>query len=294
MKKSFTITVCVLFAFLAFVVLGKPESAAAAVDSSKKTIKIAYVEWPCAVATTHIVKTAIEDRLGYPCEILPVSVAVKFQALATGQADATVCAWLPNTQKSYWEKVKEKGVEDLGPLVGGAKLGWVVPDYVPYTSIEELKGKSKEFGGKIYGIDPGAEYMDNSRKAIKDYGLDGFELVDGSDAIMVAMLADSVRKKRPVIVTGWAPHWKFGRWDLHFLDDPKKLFGEEERIHTLVRAGLKEEMPDLYAFLDKFHFTGPKQLQGLMAENVEKGANPAKNARKFVDENKDLVDSWFK
>ena len=167
-----------------------------ALAAAKKPVRIVYVEWPCAVVTTNIAKVVIEERLGRPCEILPVSVAVKFQSLALGEADATVAAWLPNTQKLYWEKVQSK-VEDLGPIVGGARLGWVVPDYVPYTSIEQLRGKAKEFGGKIYGIDPGAAYMEHSEKAIKEYGLDRVTLIEGSDAVMVAMLATAIQKKEP-------------------------------------------------------------------------------------------------
>lgn len=265
----------------------------AAFAADTKPVRIVYVEWPCAVATTYIAKVVIEEKLGRPCEILPVSVAVKYQSLALGEADATVCAWLPNTQKTYWEKVRDT-VEDLGPIVGGARLGWVVPDYVPYTSIEDLKGRAKEFDGKIYGIDPGAEYMTTSEKAIKGYGLDGFELVEGSDAVMVAVLADAIKRKKPVVVTGWAPHWKFGRWDLHFLDDPKGYFGTAEEIHSLARKGLKEDMPDVHAFLGKFTYVDTKQLQTLMAENEEKGANPLENARKFVREHPDQVAAWLR
>jgi len=261
--------------------------------ADKKPVRLVYVEWPCAVATTYIVKVVIEEKLGYPCEVLPVSAAVKFQSLALGEADATVCAWLPNTQKQYWEKVKDT-VQDLGPLVGGARLGWVVPDYVTYTSIKDLKGKAKEFDGKIYGIDPGAEYMETSEKAIKGYGLDGFELVEGSDAVMVAMLADAIKRQKPIVVTGWAPHWKFGRWDLHFLDDPDGYFGTAEEIHTLVRKGLQEDMPEVYNFLDNFAYVDTKQLQSLMAENEEPGADAMENARKFVRENPEQVASWLK
>lgn len=267
--------------------------AAAAFAADKKPVRLVYVEWPCAVATTNIVKVVIEERLGHPVEMLPVSVAVKYQSLAVGEADATVAAWLPNTQKDYWEKVKGS-VEDLGPLVSGARLGWVAPDYVPYTSIEELRGKAGEFGGKIYGIDPGASYMATSEKAIAAYGLDGFTLMEGSDAVMVSMLADAIKNKRPIIVTGWTPHWKFGRWDLHFLDDPKGFFGTDEEIHTLARKGLKDDMPDVYNFLDKFAFTDISQLQTLMAQNEEKGADPMENARKFVREHKDQVDGWLR
>lgn len=257
------------------------------------SVRIVYVEWPCAVITTHIAKVVIEEKLGLKCEIIPVSAAVKYQSLATGEADATVCAWLPNTQKTYWAKVKNK-VEDLGAIVGGAKLGWVVPDYVPYTSIEELQDKAKEFGGKIYGIDPGAEYMSTTEKAITGYGLKGFTLMEGSDATMVAVLADAIRRKEPVIVTGWAPHWKFGRWQLHFLDDPKGYFGEAEEIHAVVRQGLERDMPTVYAFLSEFTYVDTQQLQTLMAETD--GKNDAAIdaiARKFVDKHPEQVAGWL-
>lgn len=260
--------------------------------AQKQKVTLVYVEWPCAVVTTNIAKVVIEDTLGHPCEILPVSVAVKYQSLAQGEADATVCAWLPITQKTYWTKVKNR-VDDLGVIVGGAKLGWVVPDYVPYKSIPELKGKAKEFDGKIYGIDPGAEYMNTSEKAIKGYGLDGFTLIEGTDATMMAALADAVRRKQPVVVTGWAPHWKFGRWDLHFLDDPEGYFGEAEEIHAVGRKGLKENMPDVHAFLSKFHYIDTKQLQKLMAEVQDTKSDPYVVAKKFVSENKELVNSWL-
>ena len=283
--KTFLLSLAV-FALLA-------AGAAPAVAAKADPVRLVYVEWPCAVATTNIAKVVIEEKLGRECEILPVSVAVKYQALATGQADATVCAWLPNTQKTYWDKVKDR-VHDLGPLVGGAKLGWVVPDYVPYTSIEELKGKAGEFAGKIYGIDPGAEYMANSEKAIKGYGLDGFSLMEGSDAIMVAALADAIRRKEPIIVTGWAPHWKFGRWPLHFLDDPKGYFGGSEEIHTLVRRNFEKDMPDVYAFLDDFSYTDTQQLQTLMAENEKKNEKEIyENARKFVRDHPEQVAKWL-
>ena len=264
-----------------------------ALAAEKKTVKLVYVEWPCAVVTHSIAKVAIEERLGYTVELIPVSVPVKFQAIASGEADATLAAWLPTTQGTYMEALKGK-LLDLGPLVTGTRIGWVVPDYVPYKSIEELRGKAKEFKGKIFGIDPGAVYMETSEKAIGEYGLDGFTLDTSNDAVMVAMLADHIKRNEPVIVTGWAPHWKFGKWNLHFLDDPKKLFGEEEAIHTVVRLGLKEDMPDVYQALDAFAFIDTVQLQQLMAENNEKGADPLENARAFVRNNKEQVDSWFK
>lgn len=69
---------------------------------------------------------------------------------------------------------------------------------------------------------------------------------------MTAELANAIRKLDWIVVTGWVPHWKFARYRLKFLDDPEKVYGGEETIHTLVREGLKEDMPEIYAFLEIF------------------------------------------
>ena len=262
--------------------------------AKKRTVRLVYVEWPCAVVTHNLAKAAIEERLPqYEVELIPVSVPLMFQAISTGEAEATMAAWLPNLHTSYLHNLKGK-ITDLGPLVTGARLGWVVPDYVPYTSIEDLRGHAAEFKGNIYGIEPGAVYMDQSAQAIEEYGLEGFTLVESSDAVMVAMLEEAINKNEPVVVTGWAPHWKFGKWNLHFLADPKELFGGEEAIHAVGRSGLNNDMPEIYNFLSNFFFTDSVQLQRLMAENMLQGANEMENARKFIKENKDQVDIWFK
>ena len=261
---------------------------------AKQQVRLVYVEWPCAVVTHNLAKVAIEERLPqYEVELIPISVPLMFKALSTGEAEATMAAWLPSTHRTYIDSLQGK-IVDLGPLLTGTKLGWVVPDYVPYRSIEDLRGHAAEFNGNIYGIEPGAIYMDDSARAIIEYNLEGFTLVESSDAVMVAMLEEAIKKNAPVVITGWAPHWKFGRWDLHFLEDPKGLFGTEEGIHTVVRMGLETDMPEIYRFLDNFSFTDAAQLQRLMAENMEKGTDAMENARKFVRENPEQVDSWFK
>ncbi len=187
-------------------------------DDSKK-VTLAYVEWDCATASTNLAKAVIEERLGYECEILPVSAAAMWQAVGTGDVDGLVTAWLPVTHKEYLERVKDK-VEDLGALVGGAKLGWVVPSYVTIDSIEQLNANADKFDGKIIGIDPGAGLMSLSEEAVKQYNLDNMELMEGSGATMTAALADAIKNKKWVVVTGWSPHWMFGRWDLKYLKDP--------------------------------------------------------------------------
>jgi len=257
-----------------------------------KKVKLAYVEWDCATTSTNVAAAVIKEKLGYDVEMLPVTAAAMWQALGTGDVDAMVTAWLPVTHKDYFEKVKSK-VENLGPLVKGAGLYWVVPDYVTVDSIADLKGKADKFGGKIIGIDPGSGLMKLSEKAVKEYGLKDYTLMEGSGATMTAALADAIKNKKWIVATGWAPHWMYGRWQLKNLKDPKKVLGEAEEIDTVVRKDLKKDMPDVYAFLDRFHWKDAAQLQSVMAWNQEKGADPYKNALKFIKENPKLVDSWL-
>lgn len=262
---------------------------AAAAD---KKVKLAYVEWDCALTTTNVVAAVLKEKMGYEVEMLPVAAAAMWQAVATGDVDAMVTAWLPVTHKEYFEKLKDK-VENLGPLATGAGLFWVVPSYVTIDSIADLKGNAARFDGKIIGIDPGAGLMRLSEKALKEYGLSEYTLVEGSGATMTAALADAIKNKKWIVVTGWAPHWKYGRWELKNLADPKKILGEAEEIDTVVRKGLKDDMPEVYAFLDRFHWKDAGQLQTVMARNQEKGADPYKNAVTFINENPDQVDAWL-
>lgn len=258
--------------------------------AEKMDLTISYVEWSETVASTNVIKVALEEK-GYHVKIVPLSGAAMWQSVATNEADAFVAGWLPVTHGAYFAKLKDK-VEDLGPNVSGAKIGWAVPTYVNINSIEDINANAAEFDGKVIGIDPGAGIMKASEKAIKDYGLK-VKLVEGSDATMTAVLKDAYAKKQPIIVTAWTPHWMFATWDLKYLADPKGVFGGNEDIHTIVSKSLKASSPEAYKILDNFHWSLEDQ-QGVMVQNEKPGANPADTAKAWVDANKDKVEAWYK
>ncbi len=256
----------------------------------QKKIKLVYVEWSDAVASTNVMQILLED-MGYKVEALPVSAAAMWQSVATGNADAMVAAWLPTTHKHYYEKVKEK-VVNLGPNVEGTRIGLVVPEYVTIDSIAELSENAEKFDNKIIGIDPGAGIMSSTEKAMEEYNLDSMKLMEGSGATMTAALKGAIQDKERIVITGWTPHWKFLRWDLKYLEDPQKVYGEAGHVDTVVRKGLKEDMPDVYQLLDKFHWD-VKDVERIMMWNQEKGADPYKNAKRWVKENPDKVKKWM-
>lgn len=259
--------------------------------ADKGKVELAYVEWSCATASANVVKAVLQEKLGYDVEIIPVSAAAMWQALSTGDVDGMTTAWLPVTHGHYMEKVKDN-VVDLGPNCEGAGIGLVVPAYVTIDSIDQMNDCADKFDGKIIGIDPGAGIMSKTEEAVKDYGLTNFELLEGSGAMMTAVLKDKISKNEWVVVTGWTPHWKFARWDLKYLKDPKGVYGGAETINTVVRKGLKEDMPEVYNFLDNFNWTLAEigQVQGWNSE----GADPYDSAKRWIKENPERVEEWIK
>lgn len=283
--KRITLLCGILVMSLVLVVSGQ------AFAGKKPKVKIAYVEWACATASSNVVAAVIKEKLGYDCELIPVSAAAMYQALATGDVDVITTAWLPVTHKDYMAKIKDK-VVDLGPNLHGARLGLVVPTYVTIDSVDQLNASEEKFDGKIIGIDPGAGLMSMAEKSLKAYNMNKMELLEGSGAMMTAMLGNAIKKKEWIVVTGWAPHWKFGRWDLKILKDPKGVFGAEETINTIVRKDLKKDMPKVYALLDSFKWT-TAEIGQVMVWNQD-GMDPAKSATKWIKENPDMVNAWLK
>lgn len=150
-------------------------------------------------------------------------------------------------------------------------------------------GVGEDFEYKIYGIDPGAGIMMATEKAIEEYNLEKWELVESSGTAMTAALTQAYKNNEPIIVTGWTPHWKFAKYDLKYLEDPKNIYGGDEQIHTIVRKGLKEDHPSAYAFLDKFSWE-PADMESVMVEAMDSEFESA--AANWVKANGETVDSW--
>src|SRR5690606_10501500 len=114
---------------------------------------------------------------------------------------------------------------------------------------------SEQVEHTIIGIEPGAGLTGLSEKTLEEYdNLEGWELEESSTAGMLTLLGQAIENEEPIIVTGWAPHYKFTQYDLKFIEDPKGTLGEVESIHTIARLGFEEEMPNAYKILDAFEW----------------------------------------
>lgn len=148
----------------------------------------------------------------------------------------------------------------------------------------------EEMNYAITGIEPGAGVFQAAEKAVEEYGLDGWEVQASSSGAMATALGEAYENEEPIIVTGWSPHWKFAKYDLKYLEDPKEVFGGEETIHTMVREGLEDDLPEAYAVLDNFEWTA-EDLEEVMLE-ITDGADPKEAASEWIEANEDKVAEW--
>ncbi|WP_026895292.1 glycine betaine ABC transporter substrate-binding protein [Clostridiisalibacter paucivorans] len=259
-------------------------------EEAKGEVKLGVVNWAEGIAMTNLAEAILEDKMGYDVTVTNADAGLIFTSLAKGDYDAFLDGWLPITHQSYMEEFGDK-IEDLGYNFEGARIGLVVPEYVDINSIEEMNEVKDQFDGKIIGIDSGAGIMSATERAIEEYGLD-YELMAGSGPVMTAALADAINKEEPIIVTGWQPHWKFARYDLKFLEDPKTVYGETENLHTITRKGLSEDRPELAQFFKNFKLDS-QQLGSLMGMIADSDKEPIEVAREWMNENEELVNSWI-
>jgi len=259
---------------------------------AKEKIKIGWTAWSDAEFVTKLAERILEKRMGYDVELLQTDIAPQYQGLATGSIDIMLMSWQPNTHEDYLKKVCAK-VVNLGLLYTNARLGWVVPDYIPESelnSIEDLKKPEvrKKLDGVITGIDPGAGLTRLSKKAIEDYGLD-YDLQVSSGAGMTAALERAVRRKEWIVVTGWSPHWMFGAYDLRYLEDPKGVLGKAERVHALAREGFYQDHVEAASFFSRMQIP-IDDLQKAMYDAQETSYKKA--VTKYMENNSKRVDYW--
>src|SRR5699024_10150422 len=229
----------------------------AGASQGKDAIKIGYFDWSDNLFITNVIDTILTERMDRETDLVKADPALVYQGVAEGELDFHADAWLPETHADYYSRVIDD-VIDLGAVYTRAKLGWVVPEYIPedaISSIEDLKSDEvrDKLDGRIVGIDPGAGLTRLSKQVMEDYGLSdfGYELSVSSDAGMTAALRRAIDNEEWIVVTGWSPHWKFGRWDVRYIADRRGTLGGIERADILARKGFYVDEPEVYEMLDR-------------------------------------------
>ncbi|WP_029620081.1 glycine betaine ABC transporter substrate-binding protein [Pseudorhizobium marinum] len=256
-------------------------------------VKIGWSAWSDAEFATKLAAKLIEDELGQDVELVQTDVAPLYQGVSRGDLDLMMMAWLPQTHADYYARVKDD-VETIGTVYDGAKLGWIVPNYIPEDMISSIEDLSKDevkekLDSTIQGIDPGAGLTRLSQQAVKDYGLDDYNLQISSEAGMLTTVDRAMRSEDWFVATSWSPHWMFGKYDVRYIEDPKKSLGEAEHVDILARKGFQEDRPEVAAFLSRMKMP-IADLEAGMFNAQETSYEEA--VAQYIEDHPDQVDAW--
>lgn len=257
------------------------------------------VGWTDITATT-AATTLVLEALGYATETKVLSVPVTYAGLAQGDIDVFLGNWMP-TMEGDIAQYREAGTVDtvrtnlegakytLATNAAGAALG--IRDF------KDIAAQKAALDGRIYGIEPG----NDGNRLILDmieggpFGLDGFEIVESSEAGMLSEVKRATDAGRPIVFLGWEPHPMNANFALTYLTGGDDYFGPDlggAIVATNTRAGYVGECANTGKLLQNLSFTLAMENE-IMGAILNDGAEPAAAAKSWLAANPDAWGAWL-
>jgi len=281
-------------AFAAILLAGTATVQAADAESCK-TVRFADVGWTDIQATTAVAGVVL-DAIGYEQDVQVLSVPVTYQSLKNKDMDVFLGNWMPSMAADVQPFLDDGSVETVAQNLDGAGYGLVVPTYAADGGVKSLSdlGKFKdEFDGKIYGIEPGNDGNRIVLEMIEDEanGLDGFELVESSEAGMLSQAEKAIRNEEWIAFLGWTPHPIMGEMSIAYLDGMGDSGFGAATVHTNVRAGYTEECPNVGTLVKNLSFS--LSMENKIMDDILKGEDANDAALAWLKANPDAVKPWL-
>ena len=285
----------ILAAGLGMAALLSTTAAFAADAESCKKVRLSDVGWTDIQATTGVASVLL-TALGYEPEVIVLSVPVTYASLKNKDRDVFLGNWMPSMTNDIKDYTADGSVETISENLSGAGYGIVVPNYVAEGGVKTLTdiGKFKDkFDGKLYGIEAGNDgnriILDMITKP--ENNLEGFELVESSEAGMLTEAENAIKENRWIAFLGWTPHPVMGAMPITYLDGMGDSGFGAATVHTNVRQGYLTECPNVGKFIANLKFD--LNSEGVMMDAILKGGSANDVAKDWLKKNPDVVTPWL-
>ncbi|GAA0622851.1 choline ABC transporter substrate-binding protein [Halomonas beimenensis] len=270
-----------------------------AAEEACQPVRFAEVGWTDITATTALT-TEVLEALGYETRVDTVSVPIAYSGMKNGDFDVFLGNWMPSMASMSDPYVERGQVDRLGANLEGAKYTLAVPQYVHdagVTSVADLAEHAERFESRIHGIEAGNDGNQLIQDMIDDdaFGLGDWQLVDSSEAGMLAELRARVPNEKWMVFLGWEPHPMNTNFDMAYLEGADDYFGPNlggATVYTNTRAGYSEACPNVGELLNNLAFTLTMENQ-LMGEIMDEGADPREAARGYLQANPQVLEGWL-
>ncbi|PWJ75745.1 glycine betaine/proline transport system substrate-binding protein [Pseudaminobacter salicylatoxidans] len=274
-------------------------TALAAEPDSCKKVRFSDVGWTDITATT-ATASVILKALGYEPDVQVLSVPVTYASLKAKNIDVFLGNWMPTMEADIKPYQEDKSVDTLVVNLEGAKYTLAVPTYTYDQGLKDFADIAKfkdKLDNKIYGIEAGNDGNRLILKMIEDnqFDLNGFELVESSEAGMLSAVSKASGSKKDVVFLGWEPHPMNTMIDMKYLTGGDDVFGPNfggATVSTNVRAGYADECQNVGKFLTNLVFS-LKMENEIMGSILNDSAEPQAAATAWLKANPDALTPWL-
>lgn len=275
-----------------------PAAAAQAADPAAcAPVRMADLGWT-DIVLTNTTAEVILSALGYQPSQTLLGLDVSFISLQSGEMDIFQGNWRPVQNDQFKAFFEDGSVEELSQNLAGAKFTLAVPKYVADGGVKtfaDLAAHPEKFGNKIYAIEPGSNQSLLDMIAENRHGLGEWELVESSEAGMLAQVSKDYPDGEWVVFLGWEPHPMNLNYDLTYLDGGDLEFGPDfggATVHTLSRKGYSAECPNAAKLFSQLVFDLDYENQG-MQMIMGDGLDATEAARAMMTARADLLEGWL-
>ena len=281
------------------VALALPMTTTAHAQDACSEVTFSDVGWTDITATT-AATTVVLDALGYKTDIKVLSVPVTYKSMAEKDIDVFLGNWMP-TMEADIKPYREAGtVDTVRENLEGAKYTLAVNKAAADLGIKTFADIAKfkdQLDGKIYGIEPGNDGNRLIQSMIDKnaFELEGFEVVESSEAGMLAQATRASRRGEPIVFLGWEPHPMNANLEMSYLEGGDEFFGPNlggATVYTNTRAGYVAECENVGKLLKNLKFSLAMENE-IMGAILNDGAKPRDAATAWMKSNPDAVMAWL-
>ena len=274
-------------------------SVMAADSPSCQNVRMGVVNWTDVIATSAMTQVLL-DGLGYKTKQTSASQQIIFAGIRDQRLDLFLGYWNPLMTQTITPFVDAKQVKVLEkPSLEDARATLAVPTYLADKGLKtfaDIAKFEKELGGKIYGIEPGsgANTQIKAMIAKNQFGLGKFQLVESSEAGMLAAVDRAVRRNEAVVFFGWAPHPMNVNIDMVYLGDSQDALGPDEgraTVWTVTAPDYAERCPNAHRLLANLNFSAEDESR--MMQPLLDHKDALESARQWLKDHPEDKARWL-
>ena len=291
-------------------------------------IVIGVPDWPSVRATAHVLKVALEDRLGLDVELRDGDNPAIFDAMDAGSIHVHPEVWLPNNDHLKKRFVDAKRSVKMSPHAVAGEQGMCTTkgtvERTGIANLADLKDPAMAANFDDDGDGKGEVWIGASgwssttieKIRARSYGYDDtMTLEESAEADALADVAAAIAADENVVFFCYSPHHIFETYELVVLDEPphdptrwtivqpsaipgwleKSRAGvawDTASLHITYATSLESEQPQAAAMLTNVTLD-TDTLSAMTHALVVERQDPADFAAAWVEENADRVAGWL-